>query len=72
MLVNAAGGAVVVTLYSAAAATQATSIKKIDSSANTVTIVPPTGTLDGVANYVETEPNFSITVTSDLTNFWIQ
>lgn len=72
LLVNASGGAVAVTLEAASAAIQATSIKKIDATANTVTITPPTGTIDSVSNYVITQPNAAITVTSDLTNYWIQ
>lgn len=72
LLVNASSGAVVVTLQPAASSLMAQVIKKIDSSANTVTIAPPSGTLDSVANYVESLQNASITVSSDLTNYWIQ
>jgi hypothetical protein len=72
LLVNASSGNIAVTLPGAASATQALAIKKIDSSANTVTVSPPTGTLDSGANYVESAQNQSILVTSDLTNYWIQ
>lgn len=46
-------------------------IKKIDASAFTVTIVPASGTLDGAANAVLTTQYQSVTIQTDGTNWFI-
>lgn len=46
-------------------------IKKIDASAFTVTIVPGSGTLDGAANAVLTTQYQSVTIQTDGTNWFI-
>lgn len=46
-------------------------IKKIDASAFTVTIVPASGTLDGAANVVLTTQYQSVTIQTDGTNWFI-
>jgi hypothetical protein len=46
-------------------------IKKIDASAFTVTIVPASGTLDGAANVVLTIQYQSVTIQTDGTNWYI-
>jgi len=46
-------------------------IKKIDASAFTVTIVPASGTLDGAANVVLTTQYESVTIQTDGTNWYI-
>ena len=46
-------------------------IKKIDASAFTVTIVPASGTIDGAANVVLTTQYQSVTIQTDGTNWYI-
>ena len=46
-------------------------IKKIDASAFTVTIVPDSGTIDGAANVVLTTQYQSVTIQTDGTNWYI-
>jgi hypothetical protein len=50
---------------------QMITIKKICPSANTVTITPPSGTIDGAASKVLTVQYQSITVVCDGTNYFI-
>lgn len=73
--VNATTGNVTATLPLPGSAVQAYVIKKIDASANTVTIKSNSGSIDGAANYVilggALNQYKSITVISDLTNYWI-
>lgn len=70
VLVNAASASVTITLPSPVAGVRFY-IKKIDTSLNTVTVTPSSGTVDGAANRVISMPYSSVTVTSDGTNFWL-
>jgi hypothetical protein len=69
ILVNAASGAVTITLPSAASANEYHfTIKKIDTSSNTVTIA---GTIDGTTNYVLYSQHEAVRVQSDGSAYWI-
>jgi hypothetical protein len=46
-------------------------IKKVDSGVGTITLSPPSGTIDGAASKVITSQYDSLTITSDGTNFFI-
>ena len=70
VLANATSGAINMTLP-AALAGQVITLKKTDSSANTVTITPPAGTIDGAASKVLVAQYQSITVVCDGTNYFI-
>lgn len=71
VIVNAAGGAVSVTLP-APSTTMKIAIKKINSAATPdVTIIPASGTIDGVASKLLHTQNSSLTITSDGTNYFI-
>jgi hypothetical protein len=55
VLVDASGGARVITLQQPAEAKdKRLSVRKVDASANTVTVVPPAGQIDGAASLVLT------------------
>lgn len=69
-LVDATAGAVVITLTSPISDTDV-SIKKIDASANTVTIAPASGTIDGAATQVLSAQYSKLRITSDGTNYWL-
>ena len=69
IIVNAASGAVTITLPSAASAAEYHfTIKKIDTSSNTVTIA---GTIDGTTNYVLYSQYEAVRVQSDGSVYWI-
>ena len=70
VLANAAINAINMTLPTPLAG-QVITFKKTDSSANTVTITPPSGTIDGATNKVLTVQYQSITVVCDGTNYFI-
>jgi hypothetical protein len=67
---NATGGAFNVTLPAAAAGRWVT-VKKIDASANAVTVVPPAGTIDGAANHPITTQWASRDFVSDGTTWYV-
>jgi len=70
--VNATGGAVTITLPTAVGDTNLYTIKKTDSSANTVTVVGNGGqTIDASANAIITQQYTSITLKSDNSNWFI-
>jgi hypothetical protein len=46
-------------------------IKKVDAGVGTITLSPPSGTIDGAASKVITSQYDSLTITSDGTNFFI-
>jgi hypothetical protein len=46
-------------------------IKKVDAGVGTITLLPPSGTIDGAASKVITSQYDSLTITSDGTNFFI-
>lgn len=72
ILANATSGAFAVTLPAVASTTgYEFQIKKTDSSANSVTVTPASGTIDGAASFVLTSQYQSVSVTSDGTNWWI-
>ena len=69
IIVNAAAGPVTITLPAAASAAEYHfTIKKIDTSSNTVTIA---GTIDGTTNYVLYSQYEAIRVQSDGSVYWI-
>jgi len=70
VLVNATSGSRTITLP-APTSGKIFNIKKIDSSANTVTISPPSGTIDGSASRVIFSQYDSLTITSDGTNYFL-
>jgi len=70
ILVNAAAAPVTITLP-ASISGKYFDIKKIDATANAVTIVPTSGTIDGGASVVITVQYNSVTVIGDGTNFAI-
>lgn len=70
LLVDASGASRTVTLPSPTAG-KIFNIKKIDSSANTVVISAPSGTIDGTATKSLASQYDSLTITSDGTNFFI-
>jgi len=70
VLVNASSVSYVITLQ-APLSGQMVTIKKIDSSTNTVTITPPSGTIDGQASVVLSTQYQTITIASDGTNYFI-
>jgi len=71
--VDASGGPVTITLPLAAANASQFDVKKIDSSANTVTIDPNgTETIDDGATAVLTVQYENITFYSNLTEWWIK
>jgi len=70
VLVNAAGGPVTITLPSAVGVAYTPVIKKIDSSANAVTIVGG-GTIDGQSSLIIQYQYSSVTLNSDNANWWI-
>lgn len=72
VLADATSGAIAVTLPDVTPATQQVfTIKKVDSSANAVTITPASGTLDGEANFVIDDQYEAISVQTDGTNWFI-
>lgn len=74
ILADATSGAIVVTLPSAASRVDLrVTVKKIDSTANTVTIAVPGGqTIDGASTAVLSAQNNSVTVVTDgATKFYI-
>jgi hypothetical protein len=70
VIADATSGSIVMTLPTPLAG-QMITIKKICPSANTVTITPPSGTIDGAASKVLTVQYQSITVVCDGTNYFI-
>jgi len=69
IIVNAASGPVTITLPSAASATEYHfTVKKVDTSSNTVTIA---GTIDGTTNYVLYSQYEAVRVQSDGSVYWI-
>jgi len=70
VLVNASGASRTITLPSPTSG-KIFNIKKTDSSANTVVISAPSGTIDGSASKTLTTQYQSLTITSDGTNFFI-
>ena len=71
LLVNAAGSAVTVTLPPSVAGRMYT-IKKIDTSANTVTISAPAGTtIDSASSALLKSPSAYANIASDGSNYWI-
>jgi hypothetical protein len=70
VIADATSGSIVMTLP-APLAGQTITIKKICPSANTVTITPISGTIDGAASKVLTVQYQSITVVCDGTNYFI-
>lgn len=72
VLVNAAGGGVTITLPSAKRDLHV-NVKKIDSSANAVTVVGVSGaTIDGAVSLSVTTQWFSYTLVSDGSNWYIK
>lgn len=72
VLSDATGGAFAVTLPSVSQNTgRMITIKKIDSSANAVTVTPASGTIDGAGTYALTTQYQFVVVQSDGTNWWI-
>lgn len=70
--VNASGGAVVISLPPAASASGRYDVKKIDASANTVTIDPAgSETIDGGATLVISTQYQNRTFQSDGANWWV-
>ena len=69
-LADASGGALSVTLTDPAFCQQLV-IKKIDSSINSVTILPASGTIDGASSKVLTLQYDYKVITSDGTNYFI-
>ena len=73
MIINATAANIVVTLPQGASATGALfSIIKTDATANTVTISPATGSINGVATKVISAQYTNIVSQSDGTNYWIE
>jgi hypothetical protein len=70
VLANAAINAINMTLP-APLTGQVITIKRTNSNANTVTVTPPSGTIDGAASKVLTVQYQSITVVCDGTNYFI-
>ena len=70
VLADATSGAINMTLPTPLSG-QVITFKKTDSSANTVTITPPSGLIDGAGNKVLTVQYQSITVVCDGTNYFI-
>ena len=72
VLVDASSGAVVLSVFAAADGYRPLTFKKTDTSANTVTIDGDGAeTIDGDPNYVLSERLESITIVSDLSNWWV-
>jgi hypothetical protein len=73
ILVDASGAARTMTLPTAVSSTQRVTIKKKDSSTNTVTVATTSAqTIDGSSNYIATLQNESVTVVSDGSNWYIE
>ncbi len=71
LFVNASAGAFTVTLPAVVAGRMYT-IKKIDISANTVTIATPSGvTIDSASSALLKSPSAYVNISSDGTNYWI-
>lgn len=70
VFVNAASAPVQITLPSSVIG-KYFDIKKTDSSANLVTITPPSGTIDGAANVTISIQYASVTIIGDGSNFYI-
>ena len=70
VLVNATTGPRSITLASPTTGT-ILHIKKIDQTLNTVTITPPTGTIDGLNNGLLKFQYDSLTITTDGSNYYI-
>jgi len=73
ILVDATGGAVTITLLAAATAGDgfALTVKKVDASANAVTVDGDASeTIDGATTYVLTEENEAVTVETDGTDWY--
>ena len=66
---DATGGSIILTLPSPAAATHAMAVKKVDASANTVTVATPSGLIDGAATNVLVALNQSVLLVSDGVNW---
>lgn len=72
ILANASGAAFAVTLPAANAQTgRRVTVKKIDSSANAVTVASGGGTIDGAASVALGSQNEAVEVISDGTNWWV-
>ncbi|MBF0331637.1 MAG: hypothetical protein HQL17_06840 [Candidatus Omnitrophica bacterium] len=72
ILVNAAGGAVNITLPAPTGiAGRVYDIKKIDASVNVVTVTPAAGTIDGLGSVATATQNAAFTVVTDGTNWWV-
>lgn len=72
VLVNATGGNRVVTVNNGSTYTsRIRAVKKTDTSANTVTITPSSGTIDGAATFVVTNNQDGVLFTSDGTDLHI-
>ena len=72
VLVNATGGAVTITLPTAIGSNYQYTVKKIDSSANTVTVNTTSAqTIDGASTQVISGQYNSMTVKSDNNNWYI-
>lgn len=71
VLMSAAGGARVVTLQAPGQHIgKRVSVRKTEGSANTVTVTPPSGTIDGAATLVLSAAAPKCSVLSDGTNFF--
>ena len=72
ILVNASGGAVIITLPTAVGSTRAYSVKKTDASANTVTVATTGGqTIDGGATATIAVQYVAVSVVSDGSNWFV-
>jgi hypothetical protein len=71
LFANAASGAITVTLPATPSTNQIVEVKKIDSSANAVTLTPATGTLDGAASVSWSLSLLALEVQFDGANWWI-
>lgn len=70
VLANASSGNIALTLQ-AALTGQLVKIKKTDSSTNTVTITPPSGTIDGESSVILSVQYQSVTIVCDGTNYFL-
>lgn len=71
VLANAINGAITITLSNANVKGSVQIVKKVDSTANVVTVQPGTGTIDGAASVALTAQNESVICVFDGTNWQI-
>jgi hypothetical protein len=72
VLVNATSGNLVVTINNGLSYTsRIRAVKKVDATANTVTITPSSGLIDGAATRVVTNNQDAVIFTSDGTDLFI-